>query len=235
MATASEHGERLLAAIIPDRRDLLDRALRHLGPAHFVDPIQRSMFQLLERYAEVTGAIFDRDKLSDLLRKHMADAGKVAQFEEVYDLLHDRQASEADFRWSLNQLRELAAERDTRAALIEGMEVLTKGAEDDRGEPLTGHLDARTRVLQRFAEIDRDLAMQEAPEGDVRDEAEDILADYAKVKAARATGRGLGVQFGIPALDNAIGGVNRGELALVSASPPRARRRCACSSPGTPW
>ncbi len=215
MTSATEHGERLLAAIIPDRRDLLDRALRHLTGTHFVDPVHRTLFQLLERYAEVTGAIITRGALEDLLRRGRADAGKIAQYTEMYDLLAGSVADEADFRWSLEQLRELAAERATAEALTHGMEVLTRGAESERGEPLRGHVDARTRVLQRFAEIDRDLSMMEAPEGDMRHEGDDILADYATRKAARQHGRSTGVMFGIPQLDDKIDGINPGELGLI--------------------
>jgi replicative DNA helicase len=217
LTSATQHGERLLTAIIPDRRDLLDAALRHLTGEHFVDPVHRTMFALLERYAEVTGSILTRDALHDQLSRARADAGKIAQYLELYDLLGSSAADDADFRWSLLQLRELAAERATAEALTHGMEVLTRGVESDRGETLQGHVDARTRVLQRFAEIDRNLSMQESPEGDVRDEGDEILADYAERKAAHATGRNQGIEFGIPALDTVTGGVNAGELALVAA------------------
>jgi replicative DNA helicase len=215
LPSATEHAEKLLAAIIPDRRDLLDRALRHLDTDHFVDPVHRSMFQLLERYAEVTGAILPRGALDDLLRRGRADAGKLAQFLEVYDLLAGMSADESDFRWSLDQLRELSAERSTREALTHGMEVLTRGV-DEKGELFRGHVEARTRVLQRFAEIDRSLSMMEAPEGDMRTEGEDILAEYQAAEAARTSGQFIGVEFGIPALDARLSGIRNGELFLIA-------------------
>ncbi len=215
MTTAREHCERLLAAIVPDRRDLLDRALRHLNPEHFPDQMLRSIFTMLERYAEVTGSIITRDALGDLLARSRADAGKVHSYIEMYDLLHDMVADEADFLWSLQQIRELAADRATIEALTAGMEVMTRGLDDDHGATLRGHSDARAHVLQRFAEIDRDLSMQEAPEGDMRHEGDDILADYAARKTARQHGRSVGIEFGIAPLDQKVNGIQSGDLALI--------------------
>lgn len=215
MPTATEHCKTLLAAIIPNRRDLLDRALRHLSPDHFPDRILANIYTMLERYSEVTGAIMTRAALGDLLAATRADAGKIALYEETYDLLAASDADEAAFRWSLEQIRELAAERATGEALTQAMEILTRGAESDRGEHLLGHSAARTHVLQRFAEIDRDLSMQEAPEGDIGVEGDDILAEYAEREAARKAGRILGVEFGIPGLDGKTGGLSRGDLGLV--------------------
>ncbi len=216
MPSATDHAEKLLAAIIPDRRDLLDRALRHLTTEHFTDPVHRNLFILLERYAEVTGAVITRDAVEDHLRRSRSDAGKIAQYIEVYDLLVALPSDEADFRWSLNQLRDLAADRSTREALTRGMEILTRGVDTDKGDTLRGHLEARTAVLQSFAEIDRNLSMMEAPEGDMRAEGDDILADYALAEANNLHGRASGIPFGIPALDDKLGGVRPGELALVA-------------------
>jgi len=216
VSTANQHAERLLSAIIPDRGDLLERALRHLSTEHFPDPVLRNIFTLLERYAEVTaGRILTRDALGDLLRRGRADAGKLAQYIEVFDLLAQGVADEADFLWSLEQLRELAAERATHEALTAGMQILTRGLDDDSGTTLTGHLQARSHVMQRFAQVDRDLSMQEAPEGDMRAEGDDILADYATRKSARAHGRSVGVEFGIPLLDAKINGAQPGDLGLI--------------------
>lgn len=216
VTSASEHARTLLAAIIPDRSDLLDRALRDLSPEQFPDRILANLFTMLERYSEVTqGAVISRDALVDLLTGSRADAGTIAAYQETYDELSARPADDAAFRWALEQIRELAADRETGSALTEAMEILTRGAEGEKGEHLRGHHDARAHVLQRFAEIDRNLSMQEAPEGDMRTEAQDILADYAATEAARAAGRGLGINFGVPSLDEKVGGLHAGELCLI--------------------
>jgi replicative DNA helicase len=215
VTSSLEHSRLLLAAIIPDRRDLLDRALRDLTPEQIPDKILANLFTMLERFSEVTGSVLTRTALADILRDSRADAGTVAAYQETYDELHDLSADDATFKWSLEQIRELAADRDTNRALTEGMEILTRGVNGDKGEIIRGHHDARLHILTRFAEIDRNLSMQEAPEGDMREEGADILAEYAEKQAAREAGRGLGVNFGVTALDERLGGLHPGELILI--------------------
>ncbi len=216
MTSASDHTRALLAAIIPDRRDFLELALRDLTPKHLPDRILANLFTMLERYYEVTGAVLTRDALGDLLAGGRVDAGTTAAYQELYDELHDRKADEPTFRWALQQIREMAADRATNEALTTGMEILTRGVEGERGELLRGHQDARTHVLTRFADIDRGLAMQDAPEGDMRSEGEQILAEYQQRQAERLQGRGTGINFGVPPLDDKLGGTHDGELILVA-------------------
>ncbi len=217
MPSAVDHGHTVLAAIIPDRRDLLDKALRHIQIDYFVDPLQRNIFTMLERYFEVTGAVLSRAALADILARSRADAGKVLAYGETYDLLASSTVDDADFGWSLEQLRELAAERATGVALTQAMEILTRGAHTDKGDLVRGHAEARAHIMRAMADIDRDLSTLDAPEGDMRDEADDILADYAERKAARATGTSVGIEFGIPSLDARTGGINPGDLVLAAA------------------
>lgn len=217
MTSAFEHGQTILAAIIPDRRDLLDKTLRHLVPEHFVDPVHRNLFLLLERYFERTGAVLTRSALGDLLASARADSGKFLNYVETFELLAAKPVDDSEFTWSLHQIRELAADRATGVALTEAMEILTRGQTNEQGEVIRGHAEARAAVLHRFAEIDRSLAMQEAPEGDMRTEADDILADYALRKSLRLSNQSAGINFGIPPLDDKIGGINPAELVLAAA------------------
>ena len=215
MTTAVAHARTLLAAIIPDRPDLLDRALRDLTPQQIPDRILANLLHLLERYLQITGAVITRQALEDLLSTTKADAGTIAAYQETYDELVQLQADEAMFRWSLEQIRELAADRATREALTLGMEVLNRGAEDEDGKQLKGHADARAYVLGKFADIDRSLAMQEAPEGDIRREGAEVLKEYEEQEQARSEGRGSGISFGVAPLDDRVDGLHNGELVLI--------------------
>jgi replicative DNA helicase len=214
MTTATEHCRQLLAAIIPDRRDLLDKALRHLSASHFPDRVLANLFTMLENYAGVTAAVITRPALADMLGHLNADMGTVALYQETYDLLVATRVDDSAFLWSLQEIRELAAARATGAALTHAMQILNQGVDED-GEIIRGHGPARSHVLTRFADIDRDLSMQEAPEGDMRGEADEIISDYAERKAARLSGRSVGIEFGIPALDEKITGLQNGELVLI--------------------
>src|SRR4051812_44236805 len=124
MATATEHCRNVLAAIIPGRRDLLERAQRHLTTNHFPDRALATLFTILERYADITGGfIATREAIADNLQRFRVDAGTIAAYVETYDLLHSMQVDEAGFLWSLDQVRDLAADRATKEALNESMEI----------------------------------------------------------------------------------------------------------------
>jgi len=211
--SAVEHGNIVLSAIIPDRRDLLDKAMLHLTPEHFTDSLQSNLFTMAEKYFRITGSVLSPIALKDLLAKSKADAGKVAYYTEALQLLNDTHTDEADFKWSMEQLKELKAERETQQALTQSMEILTRGATDDKGNELIGHDDARAHLMARLSEIDKELHKQASPEGDVRTEQDEILREYLERKENKSVG---GIKFGIPSLDAKLGGgLNRGELALV--------------------
>lgn len=215
MTSTSEHAQTLLAAIVPDGREPLERARRHLTAEHFTDRVHAVLWTLLERYHELTGGVLTREAIGQALRGQRVDAGTLLHYEETYDLLSGLQVDEAGFLWAVEQLRDLAAERATREAYTEAMQILTHGSEDDRGQPIQGHVASRARVLTRIVEIDRQQSIQAAPEGDMRDEGDELLAEYAKTKADRLEGRGQGIRFGIPQLDAKVDGLNNGELVLL--------------------
>jgi replicative DNA helicase len=210
--SAVEHGNIVLSSIIPSRGDLLDKAILHLTVDHFTDPQQSKIFEMMERYYRVTGSVLTPMALKDLLNKTKAHPDKIKLYTEIMDLLNDTKAADSDFKWSLEQLKELKAERETKTALTESMEILTRGAAVDKKD-LLGHDDARQHLMVRLSEIDKELHKQASPEGDVRTEADEILREYTERKENRQTGT---VKFGIPTLDAILGGgLNKGELALI--------------------
>lgn len=215
MTTAADHARNLLAAIIPDRTDLLDRALRDLHADQIPDVYLANLYRLLERFYEKTAGIMTRQQLTDLMVGSKYDAGTIAAYQETYDALLQRPADEVAFKWALDQIRQLAAERSTKEALTQGMTIITQGLDGEQGERLHGHADARTHVMSRFADIERSLSLQQAPEGDIRTEGPQILADYRNQEAARQAGHGAGINFGVPLLDEKVGGLHRGELILI--------------------
>lgn len=207
--TALDHSKIVLGAILPNRMDLLNKALTHLTEIHFPDAQYRTLFLLVERYAETTGGILSRAALMDILASRNVDAGRVALYAEMYDALANAQIDDAEFKWSVEQLKELSAERKTAEAITSGMQILNQGVQTPKGDELLGHRDARSHILTEFAKIDRELAMQESPEGDSRAEADEIWAEYNSPKSSG------GIKFGIPDLDLKVGGLQNGELDLV--------------------
>lgn len=214
MATATEHAKNVLSGIIPGRKDRLDRALRQLTPQHFPERVQSTLFTMLQRYAEAAGGVMPEKYLDDLLRKRGNDEQKLL-YVEAYQLFEETSVSEEEFSWSILQLREIAAEKATAEVITQSMDILRNGMEVD-GENVRGHEAARGFLLEGFANIDRELTMQDAPEGALQDEASDMWSDYAERKAAHLAGTSRGVEFGIEDLDRYTGGMQRGELCIVA-------------------
>lgn len=209
---AVDHGKVVLGAILSGRPDLLSAAQRYLQPSHFTDTVQAALFQMLERYADQAGGVLPRAALADIFRA--AAPGTLLKYEEYYDLLTAARPGDDEFRWSVDQLRELAAERMTGQALADSYEILTKGRLDGKKE-LRGHADARGYLLAQLAVIERELADGSAPEGDMRAEGREIKDDYVRREAQRAAG--AFVSTGIGRLDFMLGGgTQRGELGIIA-------------------
>lgn len=209
-----DHDRVVLAGIIPDRRDLLLYALQHLDEDHFRNSVTRNLWRMLERYYDVAVGILPKKTLSDLLaRSEQADAAKALLYEEVYDECASMQVADHEFRYSIDALKDLKAKELTGEAIATAFEILERGAEVGKVR-LEGHQDARKYAYEQFAVIDRLDNIEAAPEGDMRNEADDVLREYADRKAGKI---GVGVRSGIDAIDKHTGGFQRGELALVCA------------------
>lgn len=190
--------------------------MRKLSSEHFVDKTQKALFIMLERYADKTdGSVMPEKFLEDHLRDKV-ESGQTHLFVETYRLYAETSVEDAEFMWSVDQLRELVSEKETASALTNAMEILKEGKETNGGELLKGHSDARGYLLEAFVDIDRELHQQDAPEGDMMDEGSDILSDYLERKDAHLSGTSRGIEFGIPTLDNHIQGLQRGDLCLIA-------------------
>jgi replicative DNA helicase len=213
MADSLDHGRTVLGAILAGRPDLLSLAQRSLRPEHFTDSVQASLFAFCERYADQTRGVLPRAALADILRS--APPGTVLKYEEYFDLLTADPVSDDAFAWSAEQLRELHAERRTGDLNARAYKILTQGDSDGKRE-LRGHADARAFLLSGLAEIERDLAAESAPEGDMRAEEREIKEDYVARLQQRSAG--TAVSTGIASLDAKLGGgLQRGELDLIAA------------------
>ncbi len=124
-----EHGKVVLAAILAGRGEqrtgVLDYASARLSQDHFTDEVQGKMFVLCQRYADQARGILPREVLADVLRDQAP--GRLLQFTEYYDALCAREVTATAFKWSVSQLRDLAADRATGHALAQGMEILRGG------------------------------------------------------------------------------------------------------------
>jgi replicative DNA helicase len=213
--SAADHGKIVLAAILPSRKDLLEKAQLQLTVDHFPDATLKTIFKAMDQFHERTSGVLTEVALLDMLS---VDAGRESYYSEVFRGLVDASVDDTDFAWSVHQLRELYSTRLTEAAITNAMEVLKVGKtlEEDE-EPLEGHEAARAYLQEQLSLIERDSTLNESPEGDMGAEAREIMEDYIARREARKAGTSPGVKFGLPALDDLVGGLQRGELCLVAA------------------
>lgn len=221
MVSPAEHGLNVLGGILGGNpvvtRKRLEKATGLLSPDHFSESSSSTLFAFLLRYSESTsGSVMPVKFLDDMLRQKGAVAGKREQLTELYEACADMDVDDAEFIWSLEQLREIAAEKATGEALTNAMEILRDGVEIQPGQFERGHEAARLAIMEQFQSIDRDLRLQDAPEGDLRDESSELLLDYSERKRERESGISRGIEFGIPDLDRRTGGMQPGELILAA-------------------
>lgn len=217
MASPAEHGLNVLGGILPAHRKRLEKATSLLSAAHFVEKSSATLFAFLTRYGDQTsGAVMPKKFLDDHLRERGVVAGVKEQLGELYDACEEMDVDDAEFIWSVQQLREVAAEKATGEALTNSMQILREGVEVAPGQVEKGHEAARLAVMEQFQSIDRELRLADAPEGDLRDEQNDLLMDYSDRKRERADGTSRGVEFGITDLDRRVGGMQKGELILAA-------------------
>lgn len=215
MSSEKEHAKIVLAAILPNRKDLLEYALTRVTSEHFESPY-RTIFSMMEKYFDVAKGILTRQAVEDILkRSNVTDFGVIATYLEHFDALVEQEVAEEDFKWSVDELNELLARRQTEEALLEGISILKTGTKTAKGQELKGHSDARAAILDRFSVIEERFHPQDTPDGDVKDEKDEILAEYEKNKALRAAGVTTGISCGIAAFDEIIGGFQPGELDLI--------------------
>jgi len=229
LATAVEHAEIVLSGILPNRKDRLEKAMRRLTPEHFEDRKHANLFKFLEKYSDSVNAVLPRKFLDDHLKSKVEEAQHLT-YMELYDSFAEKTIEDPEFFWSVDQLRELAAEKETGEAITEAMEILRKGKEVSRGAYLKGHVDARNRLTDSISVIDRELYQVDAPEGFVQDEEQEILNEYEENRERRLSGKLQGVGFGVEALDNITGGMQRGELVIVAASSSNGKSSLAAQS-----
>lgn len=223
MSDANAHGRVVLATIVAGGGSVraLDYAAERLVTPElfFADTVQLKLFLLLERYRRQAGGIMSREVLSDLLRGRKP--GTVQMYEEAYDGFAETLPEEHQFRHSVDQLRELAADRATGEAFALGRQILAASEAEpvklDDGRALWGHLEARAYVQAALADAEQLGAESDTPVTDVARDGDEVMAAYARAKEMRRSGKRIGVAFGMPRLDSYLGGGVGNGLALVVA------------------
>lgn len=210
-----DHARVVLAGILPDRRDRLLIAMQKLELDHFRDDTIRNVFQVMTKYHDVAGGVLPRKILEDTLANKV-DAGRVLLYCQIYDEAAGQDVPEDQFRYGIEALRDARADQLTGTAITTGLEILTSGVDVGKNH-YRGHDDSRNYLMDELARIDRLGLKEEAPEGEITTEADDMQADYAARKAAFLSDSPPGVTTGIKSVDITTSGFQNGELIMVCA------------------
>ena len=223
----ASHEKNVLAAIVPGRKDLLLYVLQHLEEDHFENSVNKGLFKSLERYYDVAGDVLPKHILSDLLSNSKTmDTTKVLLYEEAFSEIEGITLPDHEFRYSVEALKDQRAKQLTGEAITTAFEILTRGAEVGRDQ-LEGHKEARIYLTEQNSIIDRLDNIEVAPEGDMRTEGKEILAEYVDRKMGKT---GQGILTGIASVDKAVGGFSKGELGVVAAFTNAGKTQFCCQT-----
>lgn len=222
-----DHAKLVLAGVIGNKdygkKNLL-YAFQHLQDEHFQVETQRTLFTLLQRYYDMTNGIITREMVVDLLTRNGLDIAKVLLFEELYEEIRSLQVPHHEFKYAVNALRDLRAERLTGEALTVSVEILDRGVEIGKEEK-KGHKAAREYLYAQLSEIDKLGSLEIAPEGDMREEGQEMLKEYADRKSGKMQ---TGIRVGISSVDANFSGFSNGDLSLVCGYTGEGKSQVVC-------
>lgn len=210
-----DHGMRVLSGILPNRRDNLHYAFQHIAPEHFRSEQLRVIWNLTEHYYNLTAGLLPPQVLSDLLERKGTEPAKAILLEQTLQEIIETPIEDDQFRYSIDALRDIREQQLTGESIATGFEILERGIKlPGEIEERKGHRHAREYLYSELGHIDRLGNAESAPEGDMRLETKEMLEDYATRKSGKFV---AGVMTGIPALDRATAGHQKGDLALYCA------------------
>jgi len=211
-----DHAQIVLAGILPTDKDRLLYATAHLESEHFPTAIHRVIFEALSRYFDSTGGVLTVGALSEMLNRGPIAKEKIPLFEEIFTSAANTPITEHEFKFSVQCMKDDLEDKRTGELIVEAYEILEKGSTVEvDGKEMTGGKAAKQRLYDGLGQIDKLSGFAaSAPEGDMRNETDDMLAAYYKAKSGETV---FGTPIGIPQFDEVGGGVANGELMLIAA------------------
>jgi replicative DNA helicase len=208
-----------------ERNARVREACSQLYEEHFTGR-NRAVFHIITTYFYQTYALVSPNDFMDAIRA--ADDSSPALVYEFQQLLLSFRygempsssqdpgtkayLTEAEFTYAIHRLKEQTQVDLYGTTLAETMEILVNGKTVNK-EHLQGFDAARFYYSEKLQQIEH-VGAEELPQGTVNDEAEEIKAEYAKLKHGDSTI--FRVQTGITEIDNLTGGGAPGELWMIS-------------------
>ena len=206
-------GLKVLAGILPDDPRKLLYAIGRITPEHFRDKIERSLFALIVNYFEKNNGVVNAKVLRHILDRSNMDKGEMTLYAQTFVAATRMKVSDDEFRYAVQALKDDVEHEKTGQAIATAFEILERGIEVD-GEAKQGYDAAQDYIVSSVVNLRRLAGSSEMPEGDMRQDRAEALAEYLHAKHAPAA---VGLPTGISSVDTITGGMMPGDLALVAA------------------
>lgn len=213
-----EHVDIVFSTILPDHLEAFRHAQQILTVEHFDTKHAKVLWSALLKYAQKYGGLPSTALLKDTFTRASSDVTRsdfIVLLEMVERYTNNQPTSFPAFKGSVELLHDEFIKTRTGKALVQAFEILEQGLTVE-GEELYGHEHAREYAAQLIREIDAEYHIGDVSEGDVSQD-NDFKDEYELIKQQRLSGDAGGIGFGVPSLDNHIGGVMPGDLVLVGA------------------
>lgn len=206
---------RVIAGILPKNVKRINKAqLRLITESNFGTPPLRTLWKHLNSYYDDHLNVIPEWVLKNQLKNGGASSSEILSLVEIYRALCAEEVSEHEFEAALDLLKEEELTRKTEEGLVSAREILKGEYYDDRGnKTLKGQDDAR-RYLSDLLQNLESSGQESAPEGDMKDDTEELLKmyEYREDNPEEAGG----IPYGIPEVDEFTGGARAGDLTLIA-------------------
>lgn len=206
-------GLKVLAGIFPNDSKRLVYTLSRLTTEHFRDKIEKSLYKLAVSYFERNGGVFTGPVLRHMLDHSGMDKGEMTLYAQTYVAAAKMKVSDDEFKYAVQALKDDVEHERTGAAIATAFEILERGIEVD-GEVRQGYKAAQDFVMESVVDLQRIAGSADMPEGDVRLDRDEALAEYLAAKHSPVV---VGIPTGIKSVDTVTGGLAPGDLALIAA------------------
>lgn len=207
----------IVAACLPKSRlgnegvySELDFVLQqNLEETYFTGP-HKVLFRLAVS-GNVLGTPLDDETVLALLEQEQVPAADRLQIQILFRDLSTVDVTREKLRILIPSYRDRVHADRMAATLDEAASILTDGLKVE-GETVQGYKEARTHIMARLAELEqRETGV--LPVQDIRECADELLAEYEEAKK----GREPGIMTGFAEIDRLTNGFQRGELAIFCA------------------
>jgi replicative DNA helicase len=206
----------IIAAVLPRPRltggvhSELDVVLQQNLDESYFEGAHKILFRLAVA-GNVLNTPLDDETVIALMDQESVPVADRLQVQVLFRDLNTLDVTREKLRIVLPSYRDRVHADRMAQAIEEAAQVLTDGLKVD-GEVIQGYKEARTHIMSRLAELDQKESGV-LPSQDIRERADELLAEYEEVKK----GREPGIMTGWSEIDNLTNGFQRGELAIFCA------------------